>query len=706
MSAKKNRTTFNKSYTEQFPFIQSSRKGGSYAFCSTCACDFSILHRGKGDILKHIQTDKHQRNSNILLSNKKIDLKVNDDQSVIRAEALFTSYLIEHNIAINASDHAGPLFRRMFPDSEIARKYGCARTKTSAIVKEMAKSEKESIVEILKRSPFSIATDGSNKTDCKLYPICVTYYNEELLHIETSLLCSPVLSSDGTGVNIANLLLTALSECNIDVNNCLALGADNAPVMIGKKAGVAGILTTKIPDLCIIGCPCHLLHLAAEKGAAVLPVSIEEYIIDIFFFLDKSSKRKEKLKQFQKLHDTEVRKLFKHVSTRWLSLGRSLNRLLEQWEPLLSFFKEELKTQHGKCNALKDYRIPKKDNSEAGTSKVSSTGAKKRSINCELNSSNSKKFKLSKDFNDTLSKSVLSREERVFMFLSNDVSKSYCYFLAHCLPIFEEPNIQLQSSSPQIHLLHDLLYSTLRNVMIRFVTPTAIKMCTSLLDVKYHCKENQKLDSDLIIGQSSSKIVNTLKLEEKEEFFQAVRNYFTTVCDYMIHKFPFKDDILLNAKVLNLNGIENASFSNIRFFCNRFPVLTKLFNFENTDALLDELEIQFSSLQLEDLPVDVLSESRMDVKWAKVANCSNRKYNLLCKFVLSLFTLPHSNASCERVFSVVTKTQTQFRSQLSSEHLEDLLTVKSSMRASCFEQKFSDTFLKKAKSSTYNSLKQ
>ena len=39
--------------------------------------------------------------------------------ATVNAETLFTSYLIEHNIPVAVSDHAGPLFKRMFPDSKI-----------------------------------------------------------------------------------------------------------------------------------------------------------------------------------------------------------------------------------------------------------------------------------------------------------------------------------------------------------------------------------------------------------------------------------------------------------------------------------------------------------------------------------------------------------------------------------------------------------
>ena len=42
-----------------------------------------------------------------------------DDLKTIRAEALFTSFLEEHNMPLAVTGHAGPLFRKIFPDSNI-----------------------------------------------------------------------------------------------------------------------------------------------------------------------------------------------------------------------------------------------------------------------------------------------------------------------------------------------------------------------------------------------------------------------------------------------------------------------------------------------------------------------------------------------------------------------------------------------------------
>ncbi|KAL3208582.1 hypothetical protein MRX96_038988 [Rhipicephalus microplus] len=67
-----------------------------------------------------------------------------------------------------------------------------------------------------------------------------------------------------------------------------------------------------------------------KKGAACLPAKFDEVLVDIFYYLEKSAKRKDRLVEFQGMYNTEVRKILKHVPMPWLPLGRCLTRLLEQ----------------------------------------------------------------------------------------------------------------------------------------------------------------------------------------------------------------------------------------------------------------------------------------------------------------------------------------------------------------------------------------
>jgi hypothetical protein len=107
----------------------------------------------------------------------------------------------------------------------------------------------------------------------------------------------------------------------------MSFGCDNANVMVGKTKGVHGRLCGK-GDIFLANCTLHLIHKAAEKAAEVLPTAVEEILVDIHFYLKKSSKRQDELSSFQELHNLDQRKMLKHVCTRWLSIDRCLERLL------------------------------------------------------------------------------------------------------------------------------------------------------------------------------------------------------------------------------------------------------------------------------------------------------------------------------------------------------------------------------------------
>lgn len=57
-------------------------------------------------------------------------------KSVIEAETRWSMFVAKHNLAFLSSEHASKLFTQMFPDSEVAKKFGCGPTKCTAIVTE------------------------------------------------------------------------------------------------------------------------------------------------------------------------------------------------------------------------------------------------------------------------------------------------------------------------------------------------------------------------------------------------------------------------------------------------------------------------------------------------------------------------------------------------------------------------------------------
>ena len=89
-----------------------------------------------------------------------------------------------------------------------------------------------------------------------------------------------------------------------------------------------------------------------------------------------------------------------------------------------------------------------------------------------------------------------------------------------------------------------------------------------------------------------------------------------------------------------------------------------------------------------------------DMGKSKISTGSHR-FATLCTVVLSLLSLPNSNADNERVFSMVKQIDTDNRSDLSQETICALLSCKLNTEDSCFYFQPSDELLKSAKSATW-----
>ena len=87
-----------------------------------------------------------------------------------------------------------------------------------------------------------------------------------------------------------------------------------------------------------VGCPAHILHNAAEKGAELLTVDIETIVLKIGSHFKSQTGRTNSLKQFCEQLNTNYSTLPTHTPTRWLTLDTVLERMIELWEPLQAHF--------------------------------------------------------------------------------------------------------------------------------------------------------------------------------------------------------------------------------------------------------------------------------------------------------------------------------------------------------------------------------
>ena len=356
------------------------------------------------------------------------------------------------------------------------------------------------------------------------------------------------------GENIANLLKAELASSLIPWTNCLSLGSDNAPVMTGQNKGVFAFLKQEQPEIYLSGCTLHMVHNAAKKGMKHFP-SIEEALIDIFYYFEKSSDRQQRFKGTQAMYDTGMQKLIKHVSTRWLSIGKALQRMIANWDALKHFFYYE---KQSKGSASSSYAASKVDG--------------------------------------------------ILVFVRSPTNKLYSLFLAHTFKVFEPYLLSFQEEGPMIHRMRREMLRMVRALLSKFVKPSAL-LYKDLTTVEYKLTSNQKENSEIVIGEDArafldAKEANHLKDDRIAEFFCNVKKFFVEVTDYLLKWLPISEPLLQHAEVADVTLQVESKFQSLRYFLQKFPCLLP----ENVSV--SDVSEQFSLYQSTDISSCLAKEKK------------------------------------------------------------------------------------------------
>uniref|UniRef100_H3ATZ4 HAT C-terminal dimerisation domain-containing protein n=1 Tax=Latimeria chalumnae TaxID=7897 RepID=H3ATZ4_LATCH len=191
------------------------------------------------------------------------------------------------------------------------------------------------------------------------------------------------------------------------------------------------------------------------------------------------------------------------------------------------------------------------------------------------------------------------------------------------------------------------------------------------------------------------------------QFYQDVHNFYCKAVSSVYKKLPALDKTRKLLTIIDKNH-NTHTFDDLASLLEMFPCLKK-------ELDIAKLEEEFISYQV--LNIDALvegskdsSQIRMNTFWHKIGQIKDpgtrqNTFALLPTVMKQLLVLPHSNADCERVFSITRKNSTETRSELSNAVLKGLLTTKLKMLSDyCFKWKPSDALTKKAKSATYHSV--
>ena len=122
------------------------------------------------------------------------------------------------------------------------------------------------------------------------------------------------------------------------MDDIAAYCGDNASVNYGRHHSVFQLLKKENNDILPANCPAHILHNCAKRAIDALSIDVESFVLKVYNHFSSSAKRTAVLKEFFSFVDLEWQPLFRHVPTRWLTLFPAIDRLLQCWPALKSYF--------------------------------------------------------------------------------------------------------------------------------------------------------------------------------------------------------------------------------------------------------------------------------------------------------------------------------------------------------------------------------
>lgn len=138
-SAKKRKCMYRKTWESDYWWVKGVEGDTERAFCDLCKTSFSIGHGGEYDVKRHRLTETHKKRVQQKETSKSIDafLRPKNDSledKVTAAEVTNVYHTVQHATSYRSGECGTKLAPTIYPDSDIAKRMTCGRTKAEAIV--------------------------------------------------------------------------------------------------------------------------------------------------------------------------------------------------------------------------------------------------------------------------------------------------------------------------------------------------------------------------------------------------------------------------------------------------------------------------------------------------------------------------------------------------------------------------------------------
>lgn len=299
-----------------------------------------------------------------------------------------------------------------------------------------------------------------------------------------------------------------------------------------------------------------------------------------------------------------------------------------------------------------------------------------------------------------------ARVARLDQHLKSPLTKLVLFLLEFALESMSKFNTAFQMSLPMLPALKTEVNRLLRILLGRFLKPEVlVRAKDDFTTINLADPSLQLADEDLSIGHKTwayiSEIEDDLDRRAKKIFFNGARAFYTAIVSIVLKKFTFKDKVIDDVFILLPENQTKVTVATVFRLARRFPVAVPEENFDALETeVLDYVLAPSGELPLVQRDAEKPTNSTElcrywhNVGVMKSLEGTDRFPNLvgLAKCLLSL---PHSNADTERVFSIVRKIVTDFRTRLCA-----LVACKLNNDCDCFRLDPHKTLIDQAKGAT------
>lgn len=600
--------------------------------------------------MQHSITDKHKDNCKSKLNLKQLHLSLvsksssttttefNESTTVMpsgnlelgvyckqedasKAELMWTMKSVLCNMSGSSCDGLVELFKAMFPNA-VPDKFSLSRSKMSYLITDALGPHFRQIVldGIQNHSTYYtfMYDETTNSESKKELQVAVRYWcntKKEIVvsHLETFFIAS------ATAVKIEEYLMLALDNADLPKEKLLMLGSDgpnvNKKVFRLVNEGIKSIRGHGLID--IGSCNIHIVHNAFLKGLESYGSDVSEFVIFVYFFFKGWPKRWEDYSVIQTEKGIPAHRFIKHCSSRWLTLGAAAERILEQWEALMHYFK---------------IFVPKHRNEILRTPKFL----------------------------------------KISSFIKLVELKPEIVFVVNSAKMFQQFTLTFQRQEPLIHVMYDELWKLLITIGGKVCKETALSTWNN--NDSLFINENLKPLNSIELPDNVSEILVTFDEKKKIMFLKNVQTHYKAAGCHILEKSSFNHATKIKYfSCLQPNELKVDR--SIRYIVKISEFMP--FKFDSS-LLIDEwrlLRLEKTTIPLNNR-IDHYWNNIFDIK----NNFGDQKYPFITKVVKAALTLSHGSADIERQFSVSGNVLTEDKTAMSCRMLNARLNIKQGIK--------------------------